>query len=142
MASGLPDYKIGVRLAYGQARQKAGGLIVKASDITEILSVTGKGVIYGGAVIVDYTASQNGSFVMLEVDDVQLSSANFFTLEAYGLDKQYCFPFYLMKYDDVNFVYTVGVMEGITFESGLRYLYEEINGDTPTVTGFLIYALM
>ena len=44
-----------------------------------------------------------------------------------------------MYFDNVNFVYVIGLMPGITFESSIEILYQETYGRTPVVRSQIIY---
>lgn len=142
MSSGMPDYTKVVRERYGAANSVKWGLAVGANCLTELGSMSGKGIIYGGFLTTDSVASQLNGYPILKVDGKMLEYGSFFTTNKYGLTKEHSYPMYELLYDNVNFIYTVGVMPGITFEESVALLYREWEGDTPTVIGCLIYALM
>lgn len=142
MASGMPDYYRGVRPRYGASKTVIGGGAVGANVKTDLVEVTGKGMIYGGNVYLSYTSTQKDGIPILKVDGTEISTINFFTMNFFGLCKGYSYPFSLLVFDDTNFVYSAGVAFGFTFEEGVEVVYDERNGGTPTVVCRLVYALI
>lgn len=154
MVSGLPDYYRGVDVAYQAlaqmiVRPKYGGALlawgsrtVTASVQNTLVGIGGKGMIYGGAVWLDYTLTQGSSQVWLGIDTFTVSNLSFTRLIQYGIDKPRSWPVSLLKLDSVNHVYSVGISYGITFETQVVLAYYEQNGFTPTVHYRLVYALL
>ncbi len=142
MASGLPDYFRLVRPRYGAATLGEGSEIVTASDITLILTITGKGVIYGGVLSVEGARSQDLDVPLMIVDEFLITNTNFFSLNKYGLNTDKIMPFYITKFDDVTFDYSVGISSGYTFEKSIQIGYTENETGTPTVVAKVIYALL
>lgn len=142
MASGLPDYQRPIRPKFGGGIASAGELLMSAGEINELVSISGKGMIYGGCVYFDYTSTQKASIVKLEVDGEIILGSSFQTLVKYGVTKPRNFPGCLLVYNDVEFVYAVGFSYGLTFETSLKLYYHEIEGTTPTVSYRIIYALI
>lgn len=154
MASGLPDYYRGVDIAlqglsevinrpkYGGAQETAGGVVVTAGEEKELASISGKGMIYGGLLFLEHTASQSSGIPKLTVDGNLLSAMSFITMNDFNITKQWAFTLYLMTFDEVLFRYAVAVSNEITFETGFKLIYEEKENETPTVYFDLIYALI
>lgn len=142
MASGLPDYGIGVRPVYGGGQRNAGGKLVTASDDTNLLTISGKGMVYGGYVLLDYSSSQVNSIPVIAVDDKKICNITFGTLNKFRMDAPGKYPVVLTIYDEVNFIYGVVFSYGITFETELGLSYIERHGTTPTVNYSIIYALI
>jgi len=154
MAAGLPDYIRGmdvilqalaeliVRPKYGTALLESGTLGVTANIDNTLAEITGKGMIYGGAVWLDNTLSQANGEVRLWVDDVNLTPLSFLRLIDYGMVKPRSWPVTINVYNNVDFIYSVGLSYGITFESKLKISYDENNGRTPTVHYRLVYTLI
>jgi len=154
MASGLPDYYRGVDIAYqalsqmivrpkyGGATHKTDGIVVDASEKTILKWVTGKGMIYGGIIFLDHTASQKTGIIDFKVDGNLISSMNFESMEKYGVNVPQSYPIYLLKYDDTAFVYCVALSNGITFEENILLEYTESEGETPMVFFDIVYALI
>lgn len=141
MASGLPDYLRDVRPRFGGAISASGVAGVDASKITDLVDVIGKGIVYGGAMWMDHTSTQNNSLPLLVVDKSTLSNISLLRLSDYSFDRARTLPLTLNKFDEINFIYSVGISYGITFESALSLSYDEKHGTTPTIHYRLIYAL-
>lgn len=154
MVSGLPDYYRGVDIAYqalGEmiVRPKYGGAVLAtgskyctANVQNTLVGVNGKGMIYGGAVWLDYTSAQADSEVWLGIDGYTISNLSFERLLAYGINQPRSWPVSLICADHINHIYGVGISYGITFESQLVLAYYEQNGTRPTVHYRLIYTLI
>ncbi len=142
MTRGLPDYTQEVRPRYGGAITTSGITGVDASKITDLVLVTGKGIMYGGSMWLEHTSTQNNSLPWLVVDKSTLSNISFLRLRSYGIDRSRTIPLSLNTYDEVNFIYSVGISYGYTFEDALSISYDEKHGTTPTIHWRLIYALM
>jgi len=142
MAHGLPDYYRGMRPRYGEAQLLRVAETVTANDTTLIGSISGKGMIYGGHVCLDYTSVQGQSEVALFVDDNDIGSKRFDRLLQYGLFGKHSYATYLLKKDELNYVYVAGILPGITFETSFKIYYTERHGTTPGVAARVIYALI
>lgn len=154
MASGLPDYYRGVdvtyqtlsqmitRPKYGGALLAWGSLEVTANVQNTLCGVAGKGMVYGGVVWLDYTLSQANSQVWLGIDTYTVTNLSMLRLNAYSVNRPRSWPVSILKYDSVNYIYSVGISYGLTFEKQLVLAYYEQNGFTPTVHYRLIYALI
>lgn len=142
MSSGLPDFLTNIRPRYGGAQAESTYKVVTANDQTTLLSITGKGMVYGGFLRLEHTTSQKDSGIWVYVDDEKLSVDTFEALKNYGLDVEHSYAIYLRKCDETNFRYCVALSYGITFESKFEILYSEAHGGTPKVYCRVIYALM
>lgn len=142
MTSGLPDYHRTVRPKYGAANNSHLNKVVTANTRTTILSVSGKGIIYGGCMYLDYTSGQRDSIPVLKVDGLDLSVISIYDLYWYSMTKPHTGSFYLLGYDDDLFVYSLGISPGVTFESSFELIYDEKHGTTPTVRCSVDYALI
>lgn len=154
MASGLPDYYRGVDIAYQAlaqmiVRPKYGGAVwtigvetVDANAVKSLVSVSGKGMIYGGFLYLDHTATQKTGIAMLKIDGDDVAGLALDYMDKYSIDKSWAHPFYLLGYDDINFIYSVALSYGLTFEESFEILYEEQDGGTPQVWANATYALI
>lgn len=142
MASGLPDYKREARLVYGEAQRAAGNVLLTALGTKTLCEKLGKGVIYGGTVYLDHTATQSKAVVELHVDGWQIGDTSFVNLIKYGFVKPRMKSTYLISFDEVNFVYAVGISPGVTFDERVKLRYDERDGGTPTVFYEIFYALI
>lgn len=115
---------------------------VVANVRTSLISVTGKGMIYGGFIALEYTESQANSRPELWVDGVYVANENFVSLKLWGVEKPFNFSLVLAKYNDTAFVYCVEIGCVITFEESVELIYYERHGKTPNVVARLCYALV
>lgn len=142
MASGLPDYDRVTRPMYGAAQCAGAAKVVTANVQTQLVLVSGKGVIYGGTLFVIGTSGQRLSIPIIKLDAQQLSWGDFMGLNDISADRERSEPFYLLKYDNVNFIYCVGLSRNLTFETSFETIYDEKHGTTPIVSCRVVYALI
>jgi len=142
MPSGMPDYWETIRPRFGGAKAESTFTVVTANDQTVLLSISGKGMIYGGHLRLAYTVSQKNSGIWVYVDNEKLSVDTFEALKNYGLVVENSYVIYLRSFDDVNFRYCVALSYGITFENKFEVMFSEVHGGTPTVYCRVIYALV
>lgn len=154
MATGRPDYysavditlqalsQLIVRPKFGGAIIESGSKEIVASVANNLAAVSGKGMVYGGAVWLDYTSTQANSVVSLIVDMQEINDLSFLRMNEYGINRARTAVVTLNKYDAVNFVYSAGISYGVTFESGITLTYTEEHGTTPTVHYILVYTLI
>lgn len=154
MASGLPDYYRGVDIAYqalsqmivrpkyGGANVAFGEVEVSASGETAIVSISGKGMVYGGVLALDHTSSQAAGTPRLYVDGELIADSAFVFLNKFGLIVENSYAIYLARFDDVNFIYSGVFSRGITFETTLEVRYREVDGGIPVVAVLLVFALI
>lgn len=154
MVSGLPDYYRGVditlqalselivRPKYGGALLAWGSKTVTKDVQNTLVGIAGKGMIYGGAVWMDYNLTQADSQVWLGIDGYTTTNLSWARLKEFGMTQPRTWPVSLLKYDSVNFIYCAGISYGITFETQVVLAYYEQNGFTPTVHYRLVYTLI
>ncbi len=154
MASGLPDFYRGVDVAYqalsqmivrpkyGAAVKSAGNKVVASLGRTTLLAISGKGMLYGGLVYLNHTSTQKAAEVILVVDGDDMISMTFDNMNLLNVNIAGIYPTVLRRFDEVNFIYCVGLGYGITFETGLSVVYNELNVGTPTVFAEMMYALI
>lgn len=142
MTAGMPDYQSIVRPKFGGAKCKSGTKYVDANIITDIVDVEGRGIVYGGVLWLDYLTTQANSIVVLTVDKSVLSDLSFVRLSEFCIDAPGKYSLIINLFDHVNYVYSVSVGFGITFEDGIGLSYDEKHGDQPTVHYRLVYALL
>jgi len=154
MASGLPDYYRGIdvtyqtlgeivsRPKYGAAIQKSGHEWCTMNVVTLLTSISGKGMIYGGSVWLDHTASQSAATIMMKLDGGFIFSPSFVRMRSYGIFNPGSSIMTLNYYDRVNHIYSVGLSYGITFEKSFDLGYNETQGEDLMVHFSLVYALL
>ena len=142
MASGTPDYFQTIRQQYGGAKVYGAWHTVTANAFTTLLSVSGKGMIYGGALVLDAAATQKNSYMAVFIDGSSVLASTFERMNEYGHNNPGGYPLSLTMFDEVNFKYAVQLLYGITFETNFRIDYRESHGATPLVNLGLVYALL
>mgnify|MGYP001139474021 CR=1 FL=1 len=154
MGHGLPDFYRGVDIAYqalselinrpkyGAAQKSFASVWVTPGVITNLISVSGKGIIYGGVLYLSPSTNQEGSSPRLTVDGIFLAGLSFYTLNRYGWNIPQSYVWYLTKYDNVNFVFSVGIGYPITFESSFVVGYKENYEVSVNVACDFCYALV
>jgi len=156
MAHGAPDWWnrsyvdiMSQTLAEIINRPKYGGGIrglyhdnVSANTTTTLVEVTGKGMIYGGRLRAAGSASQRLDEITLKVDGQTLESLTWDLLYVRGYIMPGGMVFYLTVYDEVDYIYSLGIGYGFTFENSVKLQYTEKHGNTPHVSACLLYALV
>jgi len=154
MAHGLPDFYRGVDIAYqalsqliirpkyGAAQRLFASVWVTPGQITNLASVSGKGIIYGGVLYLDAAVQQKSSMPRLSVDGQVLTGCSFYEINTYAWNKAQSHLYYELKYDDVNFIFSVGLAYPITFESSFVVGYREIYEESVNVACQFVYALV
>lgn len=110
---------------------------------TPLGEIESKGIIYGGAVIVQGAATCGGDSIASRFDGgPQYFTPTFLESIMFGLTGQHGATWQLEKYDDVLWRYAAAVSFGITFESGAEFFYKEVAGRTPYVIVKIMYAVL
>lgn len=154
MATGLPDYYRGIdvtyqtlaqlmnRPKYGAAQKVVAFKLANADPEFPLVSVSGKGMIYGGIFVVDAPTTHASCKAVLKIEGVEICEADFYFLYYFAVDKYQSYPFYLLQYDDTRFIYSSGLSPGYTFETGFDVSFINPYG-TPADFGCrIIYALI
>lgn len=108
--------------------------------ITELASITGTGVIYGGHIWMSGTGTHAADVPALIVDGNTFPAVN--SQQAY--DRKIFnpgeFAFFIKHFDEVDYKISWGIQPGITFESSLVLKYTQFSGGACTAYGRVIYA--
>jgi len=142
MTSGTPDYFRTVRQNCGAAKSDADVTVVTASGLTVLATIVGKGMIYGGYMMLDHSSSQKDGVPILIVDDEIINALSFSDLIVNNLTRETAIALYLLKFDEIDFAYAVAIARGITFDSNFSLTYNEVDGETPAVYHSVTYALI
>ena len=142
MTSGLPDYFRSMRPRYGGAKGAMGNKTLTANAENTLVSISGKGMIYGGNMRFDGVLLDRWDVIHLYIDDVLFYQTNFYSLNL----AKYTIPgtsaIFIQSYDDVNGLFSIGVSGGYTFESSFKFSITENRGNTPQVFYNIFYALI
>jgi len=142
MASGLPDYEKIIRPKYGVTVSKHVLVEATLAGFTDLLTIAGKGMIYGGVLTVFSTSTQDLGYLSVSFDFGTSIAKTFWKLDRYGLTKHGGYPLSLCKFDDVNFIYAVEISHGITFEKGFFVTYKGLGAVSTWLEFDLVYALV
>jgi len=142
MASGLPDYYRSVRPIYGALKTAEVFGVVLPSVVSSLIAKTGKGIILGGFVALDYTSSQKNSGIILAVDGAVIAGYSFAFLYAHKINRSGPTLMYQLGYNDGLYKYSSGISENITFDSSFEVGYYEQHATTPSVYCSMNYALI
>ena len=154
MASGFTDWMLSLNIdgqkdgyfsvfpTYGNAQVITYNLNCVPNDYAGIAIVAGKGIIYGGYVSVNPAQSQKADHILVKIDGISFVGVTFESFAQRGFTQGFCDTHFLALYDDVNFIYTLIFNRGITFDSSFSVEYYESQGNTFTVNGRLLYALI
>ena len=130
------------RPKYGAADSVEGNVAATANDETLICTVSGKGIIYGGRIQVPDVSAPETSRPRLYIDDELVVGPNFIGMLRYGMCRYGAHIWTLSKYDQTAEIYVAVLQPGITFEESATLKYNEAEGQTPTVYGIIVYALV
>lgn len=142
MTSGLPDYYLGMRPRYGAAKHNSGTKLVLARDVTELCSIDGKGMIYGGHLWFIHIPTQKNSAPFLKIDGITLMQPTFYDLCRFNLTRDRVASWYLRVFNETIHRYSVGLSSGFTFESNFTITYNEVHNTRPQVYWQVFYALI
>lgn len=116
---------------------------IDANVVNTIATVTGKGVIYGGALCVQGIASQKLDLVGSQLDGGgQYFCPTWEDMLKFGLRAKHGATWQPDCYDEINFRYASSLSFGITFETEFKILYSELSGNTPTLVLKILYAVL
>ena len=112
-----------VRYKYGACQTYQGSGPLWADTTYTLLSVSGKGIIYGGCLHTDGSSGSELDGIYLELDGVETYAQSIANLFAYAVFNTTQRPVYITKYDMVDYDFGVGIMPGITFETSFKLKY-------------------
>lgn len=142
MTSGLADYYRGIRPSFGGAVGETGTKSAEANELKDLVSVVGKGMLYGSFVNLSPAETQANSEIVLFIDNITIIAMSFNKLNAYKLSSPRCFPIVLLQFDNVSFNYVAGIAYGLTFETCIKLQYQENHGRKTSVGYTFIYTLL
>ena len=140
MAIDYPDYSPLYLVKYGKLKTIGKKETVPAGQEKTLFSYLGKGHVYGGFIWIDNTLSSHKADNILYTIDGFLFGETLERLDLFGMDHPHCFPYFLRKFDDTNYVYGVAFTAGISFELSISIKYMNNCADQVDVEAFLVYA--
>ncbi len=154
MGKGFVDWDVPVNISaqelaevtnrpkYGASQAASGTAIITTTALTTLFTISGKGMIYGGRLVSTGNVSHSLHTLKLYVDGELVLVNAFSELLSYNTAIPFSTPFYLMNYNDVDFVYAAGFNYGYTFESSIVLQYGRTETGTFPVYYILYYALI
>lgn len=130
------------RPTYGGAQVSTVVQVATANDDTELISIVGEGMLYGGSLAVWGNLTQEDSYWKNVIDGNTQSPTVFSILSQFNMSQPHGSSPIVTRYDMVNYEYGFIIPYGITFEESFVCYYHESHGDTPTVMMVLTYALV
>ena len=131
-----------IRNKYGAATPTAFAVAVTANAKTQLVAVTGKGMVYGVVAYIQGTDIQHDDYLTYNLDGVVFDDVS---LEYFMLFNDVLVPGalgWLGCYDEINYRYALHIGTNISFETGSSISYNETHGRTPIVFGVAFYALI
>lgn len=131
-----------VRPAYSEAIRSFGNKSITAGDTVSILTVSGQGIIIGGATSWGFGSTGSALILKITTDGtilVSLSGSQLNGRQWYHPGDQ---PLNLTLYDNDNFDYCASILGGLTFESSFELSAQNPYGYDITVTYHLYHALV
>ncbi len=105
-----------------------------------MIEVSAKGLLYGGWCFVDGTDTRKDDTINMYLDGNLINTVSFATLldrNQIKLLSDFC---YILKYDETDFEYCVGLPQGITFETHFRLDYTHGGGANVALSSDIYYA--
>jgi len=116
---------------------------VTPNSYTILGTITGKGILYGGADVAIGSASCANDSLASSFDGGPIyDTPSLGDCKTFNLVGPHGATYQLECYDDVNFYYSAGLQFGITFETKGVLYYHERSGRMPYVVGKIMYAVI
>ena len=143
MPRGYPDYfGQSIFMKYGSAQRAAYDGYVTANTENNIITISGKGRLYGGYLYTDQGTNQKNDRVRVYVDGVMIFSLMWEGLYTQNTTTGTPSPVSLTRYDIGSQGFAMVFGGNITFDSELKITYGEYGGYTPRVGSEIYYALI
>ena len=131
-----------VRPAYGQSRHSSGTKTVPSGTLTDLISINGRGVVYGGTISLTSYATRKESVINISIDYVIMQSWEFEELHNVKVYPGISNPLVLCQYDDNNYNYAVFLPLPLTFETQVKISILQSYGVNQDFDYDIVYALV
>lgn len=153
MASGFKDYQTQVNIsgqalrpvlarAYlGRPLEVTSQNVFQPGETKNVMLLEDAGITLGGLIELRGSVSRKIDTFSISIDNrssKQWSASTLLEFQNFKIGLSYL---HLLKYDDVNFVYLIGIMPGLVFDTSFRIAFNEVTGSTVTVKALLDYGL-
>lgn len=154
MPTGFKDWDIPVNinsqsLAETTNRPKYGGSVgavltknVPAGQTMTLVTLSGKGMIYGGWIRGINAVEMPEAMLQLYLDGALIQYNSWEGLNLAQIDKAHMAIMYLTLYDNATYKYCVGISYGYTFEQSLKIEFVNDSAGAAGITGRCFYALI
>jgi hypothetical protein len=127
---------------YGSVSEAKAEITIATGTETTLVTISGKGRIYGGVVLCASGNVKNADYVKLYVDDVLLISICFYDLTWYGLYPDGDSPLYIIRYDETTPKMIAGIRKDITFSKSFKIAWKSDDANSRVVRYRLHYSLI
>ena len=130
-----------VNPSYGRAYRIGSSTMVDSGDNIELVTTSGRGIVYGGFWYWGDAASARTAIPMLYIDGDAITISEAYALNTRELTLPGSYPIFLTHYDDTSFRYNVALSMGITFDTALSLHFYHNQGYAIQVTWEMIWAI-
>ena len=155
MVSGLPDWRLALNItgqesgylttrpSYGGAEASFNQLVISPTLGNKlIVSISGRGVIYGGYCFSSCPSNHTTDYLYADIDGFNVLSDRANAMNGMKVNNNNMGFFWLEQYDPVLFAYTWGIGKNITFETQFDLYHANRHGDDATLNYHILYALV
>ena len=124
MARGGPDWYGQLGVTYGTLNRAFNSILSGAGETQDLIEVKGRGILLGGALYSSATAAHDSDIPRLYIDGIEVAGLPFAGLYENGLDSPELYPIFILKFDELIYRYSAGIVAGITFGQSFKLTYE------------------
>lgn len=130
------------RNKYGAAKLNIGYRADPPPTKSEVISVAGKGIIYGGTIEIINGTEAEKMIIDIDIDSEQFESRQIQNIFESGITGKLSVPILALRYDTVNQEFTIKIPDGVTFENSFTISVTGVLGSFGTLTARVYYALL
>ncbi len=130
------------RNKYGGFQKASVLLTASANSDLDYISISGRGYVFGSALVCFGSAPQHDDYAYAIIDGVRSDTPTFKQCLDWGLVIPTVGVPFVTNYDEVAYVYAMLWQGQLTFETSVKKGYHEASGNTPTVYEVLLYTLI
>jgi len=142
MPTGAPDYvkridvniqtlgEVTIRPRYGDFKTTFGTIFPTAAQWNTLVDVSGKGILYGGRIIITGTGATEDDRVRITIDGETSDEATPEALMEYQITRPYLGCFYLLQFDSNQHQFGIGLCHDVSFESSLLLEVRPLTANT------------
>lgn len=142
MPSGTPDWYVTSRPYYGVGTSDFFVTVCPAGVETQLTIESGKGMVFFGHIHADGNVTHKLDIIRFKLDGTVLSEYTFNDLFYRYLHGPRDASVYIRNFDERQYIYSVCIGQGMTFESSIEILYDNKTAEDVTARGCLVVALV